>query len=142
MEVIPSEKRRRLSAKHMRKIRGYVTVLLPEHHRAHLDGYVFEHIVVAEAKVGRPIRRHEVVHHINGVKHDNRPENLEVLPSHAHHSRIHQGNAYNKPFNWREIETHCLCGCGHAIRAYDSKGRPRSWVHGHQVHARKWRPTK
>lgn len=58
---------------------GYVLVYLPGHHRASKKSRVFEHIVVAEKKIGRPIYRDEQVHHINGIKDDNRPENLEVL---------------------------------------------------------------
>jgi hypothetical protein len=40
---------------------------------------VFEHVLVMEAKLGRKLNRpFETVHHINGVRHDNRPENLEL----------------------------------------------------------------
>jgi hypothetical protein len=44
---------------------------------------------VAEAKIGRPLRKGEVVHHIDGNKLNNSPDNLMVLQSQAEHARIH-----------------------------------------------------
>ena len=54
-----------------------------------------EHRVVAEQMLGRPLRKGEVVHHIDGNKRNNAPENLMVFPSQAEHVKWHAAHDPN-----------------------------------------------
>lgn len=65
---------------------GYVFVKNPDHPNANNLGYVREHRLVMEQKLGRLLEKNETVHHLNGIRHDNRPENLAVLLRHEHES--------------------------------------------------------
>jgi len=49
-----------------------------DHPRAGKGQYVFEHIIVMERALSRYLLPTESVHHRNGVRDDNRPENLEL----------------------------------------------------------------
>ncbi len=65
------------------KVHGYVHVLLPQDHKffhqmVGSTGYVLEHRLVMAEQLGRPLSRYETVHHINGIRDDNRPENLQL----------------------------------------------------------------
>lgn len=56
---------------------GYVKLRAPDHPR-NSNGYVPEHVLVMETRLGRYLTKSETVHHINGVRDDNRDCNLEL----------------------------------------------------------------
>lgn len=58
---------------------GYVLEFLPSHPSSRKsDGWVMQHRRVMSDFLGRPLAEHENVHHKNGVRNDNRLENLEL----------------------------------------------------------------
>ena len=81
-------------------INGYVLRYMPEHYRAFKEhksghqGYVYEHILVAEIIVGRKLEPKEIVHHLDLTRSNNSPENLLVINKDQHnklHSWINLG---------------------------------------------------
>lgn len=68
----------------LRTVKGYVMVRAPGHPMAMATGYVLEHRLVMANHLGRMLDASEVVHHKNGIKDDNRPENLEVIQKRVH----------------------------------------------------------
>lgn len=61
---------------------GYVKIYLPDHSNTDRNGYVLEHVLVMSDYLKRPIQDKETIHHKNGVRSDNRLENLELWSTH------------------------------------------------------------
>ena len=63
---------------------GYRTFHNPDHPNSSKHNIIFEHRMVMSEMLGRPLRKNESVHHKNGIRDDNRPENLELWTNSSH----------------------------------------------------------
>ena len=71
--------------------KGYVMEYHPDHPRSDKNGYVFAHIVAYENHTGPKVPDGYVVHHANGTKTDNSPQNLVMMTRKEHTIFHHKG---------------------------------------------------
>jgi len=71
-------------------LHGYIIVYSPKHPSA-VKNYVPEHRLVVEKNIGHFLKSTDLVHHVNKIKDDNRPQNLMAFKNHAYHSNFHRG---------------------------------------------------
>lgn len=63
-----------------------------------------EHRTVMEKKLGRPLKKGEIVHHIDENKHNNHPDNLQLMTQAAHCS-YHFKKWWKEKKHEKEIHT-------------------------------------
>lgn len=113
---------------------GYVLIRVGmEHPFADCRGYAYEHRVVASEKIGRLISSSEQVHHIDGNKTNNHPDNLEVLTVQQHCYKHRKSSSNRRKPKQHNPIVFCACGCGEQFRKFDQVGRPRKYVSGHNT---------
>ncbi|WP_205522805.1 HNH endonuclease signature motif containing protein [Myxococcus eversor] len=111
---------------------GYVLIRVGVGHpAADVRGYAYEHRLVAEQVLGRPLLEGEQVHHKDGDKQNNAPANLEVLTQHEHRAEHRKHERGLRVPGGPNPLVQCACGCGSTFPKYDGCNRPRRYVSGH-----------
>ena len=71
------------------KHNGYVHLRMPDYPNAQKNGTVLEHRYIMEQFWGRQLTSNEVVHHLNGIRNDNRIQNLAIVGKHSHPNKTY-----------------------------------------------------
>ena len=84
---------------------NYILISAKDHPYANRHGYVMEHRLAMERKIGRFLKPKEEVHHINGKRGDNRIENLVLFANKSAHMKHHHSKKTIKLHHKRDPKT-------------------------------------
>jgi hypothetical protein len=82
---------------------GYVYVHAKDHPNADHHKMILEHRLIMEKKIGRYLKKEEVVHHKNGINSDNRISNLILFENQSEHKKHHEPNRTKNKENGRYL---------------------------------------
>jgi hypothetical protein len=68
---------------------GYVVLFKPEHPFCGVRKSILEHRFIMECKIGRYLKKEEIVHHIDGNKSNNDINNLMLFKNQSEHIKYH-----------------------------------------------------
>lgn len=95
--------------------RGYVLVAAHGHHRAGSNGYAYEHVLIAEKALGRPLETKHPVHHFDGIPSHNQNANLVICEDNNFHRLLHVRTRIVKMGGDPNFEA--LCYSCHLVKA-------------------------
>ena len=134
---------------------GYVRVLKRNHPRADQNGYVKEHILIAERSYGGHLPEGASIHHVNENRSDNLPGNLVICQDESYHHLLHDrmrsmrecGHAswrkcwicgvYDDPVNMNAQGLHRLC-----FNSYNRKQHAKRKDAGNVRHYRSYKRSE
>lgn len=87
----------------LNKVNGYVYEKRAHHPRTNSSGWIYQHVLIMERKLGRFLVDGEHVHHVNGIKHDNVESNLELKSESEHHTLHGLQREHNRTSKYRWV---------------------------------------
>lgn len=126
--------------------RGYVFVIYRDHPYCRKRGKILFHRLVVENKIGRYLTREESVHHVDGDRSNNDPDNLVLTTTGEHYKTYHRdshkprvcancGDDFLPEWNDRENRPSPARYCSDACRsAAKKKNTSRSMRTARRIH--------